>query len=240
MATARPDPAREDRQTLMSALGVPRSRTEEARNALLDAILHGILAPGTLHSVADLAEGMGVSRTPVREALLQLSTQGLVRFERNRGVRILGHSDDDIRQIYAVRMLLESPLAGTAATQRTNEQLARIEDTFTALEHAAADSDYRGLAQHDRGFHLAILDASGNAHAMHIIAGIRDLLSSLHITTTSGQRSLIDIAEEHTEILDAISNRDPEAAEQAMREHLEHTRDLLLNDHRATTRGDPS
>src|SRR5918996_737867 len=82
------------------------SRTREVLDILLPAIVKGELAAGSLHSVAELADSLGVSRTPVREALIELASRGMVRFERNRGVRVLQTSIRDIEEIFEIRLLL--------------------------------------------------------------------------------------------------------------------------------------
>src|SRR3954470_12113349 len=130
--------------------------------ALRVAVVSGELAPGTLHSVQSLAVQLGVSRTPVREALIKLAQQGMVRFERNRGVRVLQTSLHDLEEVFALRLLLE-----VAATRRACQLMdaagrRELRKVFGQMQRAAqADDEFR-LWQYDRRFHQALVAGSGN------------------------------------------------------------------------------
>ncbi|QGN49225.1 GntR family transcriptional regulator [Micromonospora sp. WMMD558] len=94
------------------------------------------LAPGTLYSVVELSNQLGVSRTPVREALLQLASNGMVRFERSKGVRILKLSTQDIEEIYMLRIFLEAPAAYHAAQQMPQEHREAFQSAFAGMRAA--------------------------------------------------------------------------------------------------------
>jgi DNA-binding GntR family transcriptional regulator len=108
----------------------PIHRTPSLHQSLIDdlraAIISGELAPRELYSVADIAAQFGVSRTPVREALLTLAGQGIVKFERNRGVRILEVTMSDLMEVFQLRLLLEPPAVWRATTVVTPELLESI------------------------------------------------------------------------------------------------------------------
>ncbi len=111
--------------------------------ALRQRILTGELAPGTRHSVYRLADELGVSRTPVREAVLRLADLGLVTIERNRGITIRGVRAEDVRDVFELRLLLEVPAAAGAASQVDDALAERLSDALDAMRHAAADRRFR-------------------------------------------------------------------------------------------------
>ena len=191
----------------MSALdpiAAPQTLASHARSAVLAAIGDGRLEPGTLHSVAQLAEQLGVSRTPVREALLMLEREGRVRFERNRGVRITAPTAHDIAEVFELRLLLEVPAAAKACG---------TVDTG-ALRAALDEGD-------GERFHEKILLAAGNRRLAAIVAGLREVLAG------PVARDADEVAAEHRAILDALEAGDADRAAAAMRYHLRRTAELL-------------
>ena len=144
----------------LDPIAAPQTLASHARAAVLAAIGDGRLEPGTLHSVAQLAEQLGVSRTPVREALLMLEREGRVRFERNRGVRITVPTAHDIAEVFELRLLLEVPAAAKACG---------AVDTG-ALQAALDEGD-------GERFHEEILLAAGNRRLAAIVAGLREVLA---------------------------------------------------------------
>lgn len=207
---------------------VRRSRTAEVVGILLESIVRGELAPGSLHSAGDLATSLGVSRTPVREALIELTSRGMVRFERNRGVRILQTSLHDLEEVFELRLLLEVPASRRAVEQLTQQGLHQIRSEYTAMVHTASAGDEQGLWVHDRAFHHVVLLQSGNRRLADYVDGLRDLVLVRGATTAGRSRTLVEIAEEHRLILDRIEARDAEGTAEAMRAHLANTAELLI------------
>jgi DNA-binding GntR family transcriptional regulator len=178
--------------------------------------------------VQTLATQLGVSRTPVREALIKLAQQGMVRFERNRGVRVLQTSVHDLEEVFALRLLLEVP-----ATRRATELLddagrRELRKVFRQMQRAAeADDEFR-LWQHDRRFHRALLAASGNTRLASYVDGLRDTVLRQGVSTAGSSRSLSDILAEHEVILERVEAGDADGAAAAMRRHVLHTAELLI------------
>ncbi|HEY0697406.1 MAG TPA: GntR family transcriptional regulator, partial [Micromonospora sp.] len=136
--------------------GDQASLTERVFEQIRAAIISGELAPGSLYSVVEIASQLGVSRTPVREALLQFAANGMVRFERSRGVRILELSVKDIEEIYSLRLLLEAPSAHRAATEMTDRERTTLRRAFEAMRKACDAGDERLFQKHDLVFHETI------------------------------------------------------------------------------------
>lgn len=213
----------------MERLGQTTTVNARVLDALRAAVVSGELAPGTLHSVQALATQLGVSRTPVREALIKLAQQGMVRFERNRGVRVLQTSVHDLEEVFALRLLLEVP-ATRRATQLLDDAGRReLRKLFKQMQRAAeADDEYR-LWQYDRRFHQALITASGNTRLVSYVDALRDSVLRQGVSTARSARSLAEIVAEHQDVLERVEAGDAEGAAAAMRRHIRHTAELLIS-----------
>ncbi|MFF0146060.1 GntR family transcriptional regulator [Amycolatopsis sulphurea] len=195
------------------------SLTERVFEQIRAAIRSGELAPGSLHSVADIANKLGVSRTPVREALLQFAANGMVKFERSRGVRILELSIKDIEEIYSLRLLLEAPSAYRAATRMSDRDRAEFKKTFAGMRKATEAGDELLFQKHDLAFHETIVRAGGNDRVVTVVANTRGQMHALGLSTTK-TRTLGDILAVHEKIYDAVIAGNAEAAGEAVQDHL--------------------
>ena len=184
--------------------------------------------PGSLHSVAELAETLGVSRTPVREALIELASRGMVQFERNRGVRILQTSIHDLEEIFEMRLMLEVPATAQAVARMSPAEIRALRSQLALMEQAAAAGDESRLWTHDRGFHHMLLAASGNRRLADYVDGLRDMVLVQGVTTAGRARSLAAIVAEHEAIFERVAAGDADGAAAAVGAHIEHTRALLI------------
>jgi DNA-binding GntR family transcriptional regulator len=213
----------------LEALAGDRSTlTTRALEALRAAIVDGRLVAGERYSVAQLAERFGVSRTPVREALLVLERQGVVRFERNRGVRVLETTAHDLEEVFALRLLLEVPATERACALLSEDDLEALGRELEAMARLAEEGDEGAFMAHDKRFHEIILRGSGNRRLTMIVSQLRDLVRFRGASTVGRSRDLEAILSEHVVILDALRARDAPAAARAMRAHLLETGRLLL------------
>lgn len=212
----------------MKQLPQPASVNAQVLSALRSAVITGELVPGGLYSVQTLADQLGVSRTPVREALIQLAQQGMVRFERNRGVRVLLTSLHDLEEVFALRLLLEPPAVRRAVSRLDAVHRKEVRRTFVQMEKAAKAGDEFTMFEHDRRFHRALLEAAGNARLAAFVDGLRDTVLRRGVSTAHGSRSLADIVAEHRTILDRVESGDADGAAAAMRDHIQHTAELLI------------
>lgn len=204
------------------------SLTDRVRDSIREAIIDGQLAPGSLHSVQSLANVFKVSRTPVREALIDLAGADMVEFERNRGVRILQTSVHDLEEILILRILLEVPAAHRAASHIEEEGLEGLRQELAAMTASADAGEEAQMMHHDRRFHEIINSASGNSRLTEYVDSLRDLILTRGVSTADRTRSLKEIVSEHHQILESLEKGDEAAAAQAMKEHLVNTSALLL------------
>lgn len=202
------------------------SLREQAAQVLRANVVSGHLVPGEIYSVATLAQGLGVSATPVREALLDLASSGLVEPVRNRGFRVLMADDADLDEIGQLRMMLEVPGVRRVVERATDAQIEALRPTVEAIEAAAAEGDLPAFLTADRAFHLGLLELTGNRRLLRLVAGLRDQTRLSGLAALAAAGNLRASAAEHAAVLDAVQDRDAARAEQLMRHHLEHTRGI--------------
>ena len=196
--------------------------------AIRAAIDAGVMSPGVKYSAYQLADLLGVSRTPVRDALLRLEEVGLIQFEARQGFRIVLPHPQEIADIFAVRIALEIPAVRRAASKADAATVDALKIHTAQMHSAVSADDEAALAHHDLSFHDAILAIAGNESARKIVASLRESTRLLGATTAQRSRTLADIDTEHAPILAAIADNDPRAAEKAMRDHLVATGRLLV------------
>jgi len=204
------------------------SLTAKVTEAVRAAIVSGELVAGRLYSANELAVVLGVSRTPVREALIKLASKGMVQFERNKGVRILQSTAQDLEEVFELRLLLEVPAARVAASGLEEQDFVQLGLSLRRMHEAAEGGDEKSLAESDRAFHNLILEGAGNQRLASFVDSLRDMVLTRGVSTARASRTLHDIAHEHDAILERLQARDPEGAAGAMLAHLRQTTTLLL------------
>jgi DNA-binding GntR family transcriptional regulator len=199
-----------------------RTLASHVYETVRNAIVAGELPPGSLHSVNAIAERLEVSRTPVREALLKLEEQGMVKFERNRGARILSTSVQDLRELFSLRLLLEIPSAHTAAQRADAASIKRLEKLMAECEVAYARhaNDTRLHLPSDAAFHREIALIAGSARLANLVGDIFNQQLIAEFTSADVANRKEEIVREHRLIVEAIANGDSTAAVKAMRDHL--------------------
>lgn len=205
------------------------SLTSQVGRMLRTAIIAGELSPGSLHSVAKLADKFEVSRSPVREALILLADQGMVAFERNRGVRILHTTAHDLEEIVTLRLLLEVPATYRAAEIVSDEDLDRLRTALGRLDDFAGAETMAAHQEMDEGFHRVILEAAGNDRLVDIVNNLRSQQRMRGVSAIDRHRALGDVYREHQGILERVEARDPHGAAAAMRAHLARSAALLVS-----------
>lgn len=213
----------------LSALGaLPPSLAERTVEAIRHGVRSGELVPGELYSVYRLADELGISRSPVREALLRLAETGLIRFERNRGFRVVMPTPHDIAEIFAIRLALEVPAVARATIHADTTERKAIGEQYRAMEEAAAADDLPAFERHDQQLHTMLLAIEGNKRTQDIIGNLRDAIRLVGASTVGHDRSLNDVLADHLPVVEAFQAENPEAASKAMEHHLRTTGRLLL------------
>ena len=199
---------------------INRPLYEDVAERLRAQIFAHELAPGSWLDEQSLAQQFGISRTPMREAIKVLASEGLVTTKMNRGAYVTEVDRRDLEQIFTVLSLLEGQAAKETASKATEEELNLLDDLHHRLEKAAADRDVEQFFEINVKFHELIQDIASNTWMNGVIADLRKVLKLQRRDSLTRTGRLQNSLLEHREILQAILQRDPTAAEAAMRKHL--------------------
>ena len=194
---------------------------EVAAQEIRRAIQEGRLPTGTHLTETDIAEWLGMSRTPVREAMRRLESEGLLLNQPFRGAMVMRLDAEDIRQLFAVRELLESAAAGWCAENATVAEIESIRDLVR--QEAEALSAPRELMALNRRFHHAILDAAHNHFLRKAAVGVQASFPLLGDSNLLDEPRARAAHAQHLIILQAIEARDVTGAAAAAREHVRHS-----------------
>ncbi len=170
-----------------------------------------------------LAQELGVSRTPVREALRQLELEGLVTIIPNKGAAVTGITSKDIHDIYMIRSYLEGLCARWACEHITAAQIEALEETLYLSDFHARRSNFEQLVELDNKFHDLIYKASGSKILDHVLSDFHHYVERIRKITLSRPARAKNSSKEHAAILEAIKARDGELAEKLANEHIINT-----------------
>jgi DNA-binding GntR family transcriptional regulator len=187
---------------------------------LESSILNGKYKYGDLLNEIKLAEEMGVSRTPVREALRQLELEGLVAYTPNKGVVVRGLSKEDIKDIYQIRLMIEGMTARRAAENITEEELAVLKEYIELEEFYTGRDDVNQLSRLDSCFHETIYKACGSRLLTKTLKVFHHYVKSVRDISLSRPERAKETYLEHKAIYEAIKDRDRELAEILMEQHV--------------------
>ncbi|MBO9452251.1 GntR family transcriptional regulator [Tropicibacter sp. R16_0] len=215
------------------------SNTQRAVRDLRKMILSGELAAGTDHLESELAETLGMSRTPIREAALMLESKGLLEMRPRKGVRILPVSSDDMREIYDILTELESLAAQRAAEAGYSEdELAVLAGSIAKMDQAIEAEDLEAWAEADELFHQELVRLGGNKRVEAIVAMMSDQVRRARATTLFIRPLPVKSNEDHRVVFQAISEGRPDIARERHREHRLQAKAMLcgiLEKHRLTS-----
>lgn len=172
---------------------------------------------------------LGVSRTPVREALRQLELEGLVNIIPNKGAYVTGISEKDIHDIYVIRSYLEGLCAKWACQNITEQQLVELEEVIYLSEFHMKKEHYEQILELDNKFHELIYEASGSKILEHVLSDFHHYVQRMRKITLSRMERVSHSNAEHTAILEAIRKRDGELAEKLAHEHIIQTIQNISN-----------
>ena len=164
-----------------------------------------------------IATEMGVSRTPVREALRQLELEGLVSIIPNKGAFVEGVSTDDIRDIYEIRALLEGLCARWAATRISDELMAAMEENIYLTEFHEKKGNAKKLLELDNRFHELLYEAGGSKELMRVLKDYHEYVGRVRKVTLGETKRAKNSTHEHKQICEAIKNHDALLAEKCAR-----------------------
>jgi len=207
----------------------PLSSSQRALRDLRDKIFSGELAAGSDHLESELADLLDMSRTPVREAVLTLESQGLLELRPRKGVRILPLSPEDMSDVYDVLTELESHAAERAAHSGYGDaELVDLAGAIDDMDAALASRDLDAWAQADDRFHRELVRLGGNSRICAIVDMMSDQVRRARMTTLFMRPLPTQSNEDHRAVLEAIRSGDAETARKIHRRHRQHAKSILV------------
>jgi DNA-binding GntR family transcriptional regulator len=214
-------------QDPITPLGVRRTvLREEVKNVLLERILSGHYAPGERLVETRIAQELGVSQAPVREALRDLQSVRFVETIPFRGARVRAVSDEELIEVYPIRGALEE-VAAREAAKRLKGDVSALETELRGMKNAR---DLNQQVEHDVRFHQLIVEASGNSRLIEMWASL-EVEARTAITALRTGLTPRAAAEMHEPIIEALRRRDSRGAGRAIRSHVEHFGRMLAKSH---------
>ena len=198
----------------------PRTLVDQVYHEMLDRILQNVWSTGHQALEQELAEELGVSRTPVREALIRLQRDGLVKVVPRHGMRVLPISLQDIQEIHQILTSLEGLSVELAATRcLSDKELKPLKKTIQRMEAAHRDSDIAAWAQADEDFHCALVHLSGNRILTAVVDDFWGRAQRARLTMLSLRKSTEESTVEHTSLINAIREGDAPRAREILEAH---------------------
>jgi DNA-binding GntR family transcriptional regulator len=209
----------------------PISLEDKAYVAIKDAILSLKLKPGTPLVETQLAEELGISKTPVRAALQELEREGFVTRILFKGTYVTEVTVKDLVEIFQLRAVLEGLAASLATPLFSDQELDHIDQNLTAAEAALGAQNLALCSERGKALHDAIIDKVDNQRLVLIIRNLDDHVQRFRVVSDQISGRLNKSVKEHRRVLGALRRRNPGAADQAMRDHLHSVmRDLFSPD----------
>lgn len=196
---------------------------------LREAIIQGRLRPGERMMEIQLAEEMGVSRTPVREAIRKLELEGFVVMVPRKGAYVAGISVKDIVDVFEVRAALEALAAGLAAERITGEEMEELERSLVQINEVSSRDSIDDIVALDSSFHDIIYRSSRNERLIQIVTHLQEQIHRFRTASLSQPGRTKWALDEHKKIVEAISDRNVELAQSLAREHIESAEQSMLN-----------
>ncbi|MDD4801361.1 MAG: GntR family transcriptional regulator [Syntrophomonas sp.] len=197
-------------------------------DAIRNAIMSGVLQPRERLMEIQLAEELGVSRTPIREALRKLELEGFIVMVPRKGAYVADLSFKDIADVFEIRAALEGLAAGLAAERITDEELENMERQLVEKKDAITRNDIDKLVEVDTNFHELLYKASRNERLISIISNLREQIQRFRFTSLSFPGRMKESLYEHKQIVEAIQSRDIQKARHTAQKHIENAETILI------------
>lgn len=212
---------------------LPISRTkslkEKAYDILKELILTGRLEQGKLHNEKRLAEVLGVSRTPVREALLELSREGMVSFVPSKGVKVRKITTKQVKEVFELRRIIEGHIIKSITKQLSPTDLKKIAKILSRQDRSASKDEEVTFIEMDKEFHLFMAAKTGNEQIETILQNLRDQIHLMGIRAIKDSSRSQQVLKEHQRIFSALRKRDAKRSHEELMRHLNNTEEILID-----------
>lgn len=219
---------RADLDSGLDGLRVTRQRMrDEIADVLKKAIIQGALRPGTRIYEQGVVQNLGVSRTPVREALVKLEHEGLVTNDTRKGAVVAGISKKDLSEIYPIVGALESLAASMAVPRIGSKELSTLRDLNERMAKLAQAGRSTEFMEVNIRFHESFLLRSQNKRLCDLIFGGSFQLAHYRTVSLVSRERMLESVKEHEKIIDAFARKDPRAVESLVKQHIESGREAV-------------
>jgi DNA-binding GntR family transcriptional regulator len=211
-----------------AAIKQPESLAKMAYEAIRQSILSGQWKLGELYNEKAIAVDLGISRTPVREALLELASQDLIIFLPRRGLMVNRFTRRDVDEIFELRKAIELAAVEKITVASPPFDLFEIEEALLSQRKAVKQKDYLAFMEADRLFHTSFSELTNNRRIIAILENIRDMIHVLGAKALALEGRALEVIEEHQTILEAVKKGNIGEARRAMAYHLEQSKEAVV------------
>jgi DNA-binding GntR family transcriptional regulator len=212
----------------LKSLSQPASLSKLAYDAILKSILFNEMTPEEVYNEIVLAKDLGISRTPVREALLELSVQGLVTFIPRKGIVVNRFTENDVYEIFEIRRAIESAAVEKIASLNPRPDTTLLEKSLDKQNNAIQRNDFWMYMRADRDFHVILSQLTGNRRLVSILENIRNMVHLMGTQALELSGRPAEVLEEHYKIIKAIQDQKPKRAREAIIDHLIKSENAVL------------
>jgi DNA-binding GntR family transcriptional regulator len=209
------------------AIEQPDSLSKKAYEAIRKSILSGDWKIGEIYNEKAIAADLGISRTPVREALLELASQGLIIFLPRRGLMVNRFTRCDVDEIFELRKAIELAAVVKITKASPPFDLFEIEESLLLQKKTAKQKDYTAFMEADRSFHTYFSKLTNNRRLIGILENLRDMIHLMGTKALSLEGRALAVIEEHQAIFEAVKKGNVEEARRAMEIHLEKSKEAV-------------
>ena len=211
-----------------AAIKQPESLAKMAYEAIRKSILSGQWKIGELYNEKAIAADLGISRTPVREALLELASQDLIIFLPRRGLMVNRFTRRDVDEIFELRKAIELAAVEKIAVTSPPFDLFEIEESLLSQRKAVKQKDYLAFMEADRLFHTSFSELTNNRRLIAILENIRDMIHVMGAKALALEGRAVEVIKEHQTILEAVKKGNIEEARRAMAYHLDQSKGAVV------------
>lgn len=202
--------------------------SKKVEEQIRKAITAGLMQPNVLYTETSLAQQMGISRTPVREAVLELASRGFVTVLPRRGFMVRIFSEEALREVYDLRWALESHAVRTLCADPDRYDFSLMEQAAASQKESGVKAEINNAVAHGRNFHQELLHLAGNSMICKIFTDINDVINVIWTQAFTHSISAVDVASEHLMIVGLLRAGDAEKACALLKEHLGRSEKAVL------------
>ncbi len=208
----------------------PMTLREQIVDFIKDSIVSGRLKPGERVPESEIAENLGISRTPIREAFRQLESEGFITVTPRKGAVVSPITDRDVKEFYEIKSLLEGYAARTACDKMTDKDIKRLEALNASMVKCEAKEDFKGFFRYDNDFHATFLRACGNDKLLTLVHALVQQFERFRMTALSLPGRMEVSLRQHSDIIDAFKQMNATKVETLVMANAEKGRDLLVEE----------